>query len=138
MSTIHAGALIVADRGVLVRGPAGSGKSSLMLGLMRKAPGFARLIGDDRVALTVGGGRLIAHAPAALEGLIEVRGLGIVRVPAYARGVIHLVVDREAGARLPESATVEIAGLTLPRLTVPPDDPAAVERTLFAIERLRW
>jgi HPr kinase/phosphorylase len=135
MTTIHASAVLVGARAVLIRGPSGSGKSRLAYALIVAAASglfpFARLIGDDRVHLEAVHGRLLVRPAEALKGLIEVRGLGIRRLPYEAVARVGLVIDLAApdAARLPavESAVTEVAGITLPRLAVAPGtDPAPV------------
>lgn len=126
--TIHASAVLVGARAVLIRGAAGSGKSSLAFALVRAGETgtlpFARLIGDDRVNIQPAHGRLLARPAEALESLIEVRGLGIRRVPFERVAVVGLVVDLGAAdaERFPpvESAVTEVAGIRLPRLGVAP------------------
>ncbi len=76
---IHANALLLGSAGVLLRGPSGAGKSGLGLELIHLAQGrglFARLIGDDRVALVRRHGRLVARPHPAIAGAIEERGRG--------------------------------------------------------------
>jgi serine kinase of HPr protein (carbohydrate metabolism regulator) len=129
--TIHASAVLVGPRAVLIRGPAGSGKSRLALALIQaggQALPFTRLIGDDRVRLEASHGHLLVRPAEALAGLIEVRGVGIRRVPFEPLGVAGLVVDLAATdfERLPtrESTLAELADVTLPRLGVAPgEDP---------------
>src|SRR5262249_61203245 len=79
--TVHASAVLAGARGVLIRGPAGSGKSQLALALILAAETgllrFARLIGDDRLHLEVHHGRLVVRPAATLAGRIEVRGVGV-------------------------------------------------------------
>lgn len=97
--TIHASCVAIAGKGVLLLGPSGAGKSDLALRLI---DGGARLVADDRTQLTVKGDALWASAPAAIRGLIEIRGVGIVALPPLAGARIHLVVRLGAeGARLP-------------------------------------
>lgn len=124
--TIHASAVLVGSRAVLVRGPSGSGKSRLALGLVQAGltgllP-FARLVGDDRVHLEALNGRLLVRPAATLTGLLEVRGLGIRRLPYEPVAVLGLVVDLAAAdaARLPlpDADTVTLDGISLPRLAV--------------------
>src|SRR4051794_5534046 len=124
--TIHASAVLIGARAVLIRGPAGSGKSRLALALIR-AGGilpFTRLVGDDRVHLEAAHGRLTVRSAEALAGLIEVRGLGIRHLPYEAIAMVGLVVDLGAAdaERLParETAATEISGIALPRLAVAP------------------
>jgi serine kinase of HPr protein (carbohydrate metabolism regulator) len=122
-TTIHAAAVLMGARAVLIRGAAGAGKSRLALMLLQAAPQgplmFARLVADDRVHVAAAHGRLIAWAPPALAGLIEIRGLGICRVLHEAVAVVSLVVDLGAASeRMPQAGTAEtvIEGITLPRL----------------------
>jgi HPr kinase/phosphorylase len=124
--TIHASAVLVGARAVLLRGPAGCGKSRVALSLIEAGQvgrlAFARLVADDRVQVEARHGRLLVRPPQSLAGLIEVRGLGIRRLPYEPLAVVGLVVDLEASAaeRLPaESArTATVASVTLPRLAV--------------------
>ncbi|MFD1704302.1 HPr kinase/phosphorylase [Methylopila henanensis] len=122
--TEHATCVVVGDAGVLIRGRSGAGKSSLALELLDRAERdgrFARLVADDRVTLSVHGGRLVAAPPAALAGLIEIRGVGIVRRACLPGAVVRLVVDLvEVPERLPpdEALSASIGGVALPRLPV--------------------
>jgi HPr kinase/phosphorylase len=130
-STIHASAVLVGTRGLLIRGDSGAGKSQLVLQLISAATqgrlAFARLVADDRVFVTPTHGRLVARAPRELAGLLEIRGLGIRRLPYEPLAVIRLVVDLAAAAeRMPPTAATEteIEGVRLPRLAVAPgEDP---------------
>ena len=87
------------DAGILILGKSGAGKSDLALRLIALG---AMLVADDRSELFVCRGRLYARAPARLAGLIEVRGVGILKLPHAPRARIALVVElgRES-ARLP-------------------------------------
>ena len=122
--TVHASAVLAGARAVLIRGPAGAGKSQLALALIHCAETgllrFARLVGDDRVHLEPHHGRLLARPAAALAGLLEVRGLGIRRLAYEPMALVGLVVDlaAEDAARLPAAGETEIAGVSLPRLAV--------------------
>ena len=99
-ATIHATALIVGHRGILIRGPSGSGKSRLALTLLQSAgAGFARLVGDDRIHLEAVHGRLLMRPATALAGLIEIRGLGIVRA-ALEPVAVARSGDRSRGAAM--------------------------------------
>lgn len=93
-----------------------------------RALAFVRLVADDRVLLEASHGRLVARPPAALAGLIEVRGLGLVRLAHEESAVVGLVVDLAAtdAERLPEPAArrTEIEGVALPRLAVASADTA--------------
>jgi HPr kinase/phosphorylase len=123
---IHATALVVGEGGILIRGPSGSGKSGLalcLLELARQRRWFAALIGDDRVIVRSQSGRLIARAVKNIEGLIERRGQGIVKVDTTIDVVIHFAVDLApfgGGMRriaCADAPLADIAGVALPLLS---------------------
>jgi HPr kinase/phosphorylase len=139
MATVHASAVLAGARAVLIRGGSGTGKSRLARELIDAARSgllpFARLVGDDRVQLQAAGGRLLVRPAPALAGLIEVRGVGIVRMPCEPEAVVGLVVDLGAEAeRLPpaEQRQTDIEGIRLPRLAVAAGD-AALPAVLAAL-----
>ncbi len=114
MQQIHGTCVEVSGTGVLLRGPSGSGKSDLALRLI---DGGAHLVADDRVDLAVRNGFLTASAPAALAGMIEVRGLGVMRMSAVPRTFISLIivlVERDAVERMPEPMTCRLLGVEAP------------------------
>ncbi len=137
-ATVHASVALIGEGGVLIRGPSGSGKSSLLLSLL--SDDATALVADDRVALTAANGRLVASVPDEIAGLMEIRGQGIVRRPHVSPVVVDLVVDLapvEACPRLPladEDARTVIAGIALPRVHVAIGcgDGAARVRAAFA------
>ncbi|WP_114860325.1 HPr kinase/phosphorylase [Azospirillum brasilense] len=123
--------------GVLLRGPSGSGKSDLAL---RMIDAGALLVADDRVELRVDDGRVMATAPAALAGLLEVRGVGIMPVPAATQAEIALVVDlvpRDAVERLPEEDTIDLLDRAVPRLALCPFDASAPAKLKLAAAAAR-
>src|SRR5215472_17664631 len=131
MTTVHASAVLVGARAVLIRGPSGAGKSRLAWELIDAARGgalaFARLVGDDRVYLQSTHGRLLVRPAATLAGLIELRGVGILRRDHEPCAVVGLVVDLAVAdaERLPDPGkTVVLQQVTLPRLAVAPAVPA--------------
>jgi len=114
----------------LITGPAGAGKSDLALRALSE--GF-RLVADDRVSLWVSQGRLFGRAPDTLAGLIEVRGLDVVRSSAVPFSEIGLVVEAGIPERIPDPAFADILGLRLPKLSLrlgEPSAPAKLSRAL--------
>src|SRR5207302_4488908 len=117
---IHATAVAIEGRAVLLRGPSGAGKSDLGLRLIDAG---ARLVADDQSELLRRGDSLIVRAPATIAGLIEVRGIGIVRLAALAEAPVALIVDlvpAETLERLPVRRTETILGFDLPLIALAP------------------
>ncbi|MGU3666854.1 HPr kinase/phosphorylase [Methylobacterium sp. A49B] len=123
MVTLHAACCVLGGDGVLIRGAAGSGKSSLALLLAAAADGA--FVADDRVICTVQAGRLLARPHAALAGRVEVRGQGILAVTELGvscreETVLHIAVDLvDSTPRLPDPpGDAEYFGIALPRLVL--------------------
>jgi len=122
--TIHASAVLIGPKAVLIRGSAGSGKSQLVWDLLQSALPFARLVGDDRLHVETHAGCLLVRPAPALAGMLEIRGLGIRLLPYESVAAVGLVVDlaakdtsRHPGA---DVETTSIDGIILPRLAVAP------------------
>ncbi|MFN7269838.1 MAG: HPr kinase/phosphorylase [Cereibacter sp.] len=98
---LHASCVALEGRGLLILGPSGSGKSSLALQMIGLG---AALVADDQVDVTCAGDALVAAAPPALAGLIEARGVGLLRAGPVASVPLHLAVDlgQPASPRLPD------------------------------------
>lgn len=132
-SSIHAGAVLTGATAVLILGTSGSGKSRLALALLDAAAAgllpFARLVADDRALLEARNGRLLVRPAPALAGLIELRGVGLLRFPHEPLARVGLVIDLgQTGDRLPEmNASWAYNGILIPYLTCPPEvDPLPV------------
>src|SRR5580698_3165584 len=127
-ATVHASAVKVGERAVLIRGPSGSGKSRLAFDLILAGRSGqippAVLVGDDRVHLEAGNGQLVVRPARELAGLIEIRGLGIRRCDFVEEAVVGLVVDLNApdAERLPppEALVTTVSGIKIPRIPVGP------------------
>jgi serine kinase of HPr protein (carbohydrate metabolism regulator) len=134
---IHGNALILGEGGLLLRGPPGSGKSSLTLDLIAEAElrgAFARLVGDDRLQLMLCYGRIVAKPHPAIQGAIEIRGQGVVEAAFEPAAVIHLVVDLGDARppRYPEGPQrTQLCGVDLPWLPIQSGD-AAGARKIFS------
>jgi serine kinase of HPr protein (carbohydrate metabolism regulator) len=133
---VHGSAASWAGRGVLLLGPPGSGKSSVLARLLAAG---AHLVADDVVRLERRGDALYAGGVAA-AGLIELRGNGIFRVTTRGGAVVNLCVELKADPgreRLPERRETTILGVLVPVLRLDGDDPAAVARIMIALAARR-
>lgn len=135
---LHATALVLGSRGVLVFGPSGAGKSSLalhLIALFQARGAFARLVADDRTWVSVHGGRLVAGVPDTIAGLVEIRGFGPAPLACEPRAVIDRVVALVEPNRAPrhrEDARETVMGVPLPRLDVAAGDEASAARAVAA------
>ncbi|HUN95144.1 MAG TPA: HPr kinase/phosphatase C-terminal domain-containing protein [Bradyrhizobium sp.] len=125
-ASVHASAVQVGNRAVLIRGPSGAGKSRLafeiiLAGRAGQIPP-SLLVGDDRVHLEARAAQLLVRPAPVLTGLIEIYGLGVRRCEFAEEAVIGLVVDLAApdAARLPspEALWTSIHGIKVPRIPV--------------------
>ena len=125
-ASIHASAVLVGNRAVLIRGPSGAGKSRLAFDLILAGRSGqipqAVLVGDDRVHLDVSQEQLVVRPARELAGLIEIRGLGIRHCDFAAEAIVGLLVDLAAAdaERLPppEALLTCISGIKIPRIPV--------------------
>lgn len=95
-TNFYGSVIVLGDRGILIAGASGAGKSSLALGLVsrwRALGRFTRLVADDQVFVAARHGRLLAQVPSAISGLVEVRGIGPVPTPHQPAAVLDLAVE---------------------------------------------
>ncbi|MDH3241263.1 MAG: HPr kinase/phosphatase C-terminal domain-containing protein [Alphaproteobacteria bacterium] len=134
--TEHGTCVLIDGAGVLLRGRPGAGKSDLALRLMDDG---ARLVADDRVELTARDGAVMARAPDPLKGLMEVGGIGLIRVDPErlaAEARLALVVDlveADAVERLPAPDSAELLGIALPRIDLAPFEASAPIKLRLAV-----
>lgn len=125
-ASVHASAVRVGERAVLIRGPSGAGKSRLALDLILAGRAGqlppAILVGDDRVHLDTVAGQLWVRPARELAGMIEVRGLGIRDCDFVGEAVVGLIVDLAAAdaERLPppQALSISLNGVSIPRIPI--------------------
>ena len=133
MSLIHATCVALFGRGVLIRGPSGAGKSDLALRLVDDG---AELVADDYCEAVVRDGQLVVSAAPRLNGKIEMRGYGIVRLPHREFATIALVVDlmpETAIARIPDTDACSVEGVQLPWLALDALSASAAAKVRLAL-----
>jgi hypothetical protein len=128
---VHASCVAIGGRGVLLAGRSGAGKSDLAVRLIDRG---AELVSDDYTELRCVGGALLARAPATISGRIELRGVGIIATEPAADAPICLYADLDsAPPRLPEPATIRLAGLDIPLIALAALEPSAPLKLEYAL-----
>lgn len=128
MTCLRGTCIAIDGWGVLLRGPSGAGKSDLALRLIAAGD---RLVADDYTCVTRDGGMLIATSPEPLSGLLEVRGIGIIRVEAEPQAPLVALVDlvpRIGVERMPDIAEEQVLGIALPHFQLDAFDCSAAAK----------
>jgi serine kinase of HPr protein (carbohydrate metabolism regulator) len=116
---------------VLISGASGSGKSDLAMRLIDRG---AQLVADDYVSLRAEGGRIIAAAPAAIAGRIELRGVGFLTLPYLPQAPVALIIDLDLDPeRLPDSVMRDYCGIALPAIGLNALEPSAAIKVEAAL-----
>ena len=135
---LHATAVAIEGHAVLLRGPSGSGKSDLALRLIDAG---ARLVADDQSELRRHGDVLLVRAPATIAGLLEVRGLGILRFDELFEAPLRLIADlvmADRIERLPPHRTGVILGIAVPLIAIAPFEASATAKLRLALRTLAF
>ena len=123
--------------GVLFRGPTGSGKSDLALRLIDSG---GRLIADDYTELSVENATLIARAPQTIRGLLEVRGIGVLKIGGALQtnlGVIIDLVTPEQIERQPLDQSEELLGIQLPLFRLFPLEASGPAKVRLVVRQIK-
>jgi len=132
---LHATAIALDGRAVLISGPSGSGKSDLALRMLDR--GFV-LVSDDRTIVRKEGTRLIASAPETIKGKLEVRGVGIVEMEHQNNLPVALVVEltRDIRRMPDENRERMILGIAIPLVNIDAMTASAPSKVAVALDRI--
>lgn len=136
-ANIHASCVAYKNQGILFLGQSGSGKSDVCLRLIMEHG--AKLVADDRVNLSVAGGKIKAVAPTILKDKLEVRGLGIINLPSTSAKVclaVQLVEDTSQIERMPEDVFFEFGGVSVPQIILCVREASTPAKVLAALTML--
>ena len=128
---VNASCVAIGGRGLLITGEPGSGKSSLALALIDRG---AVLVGDDGATLELVGNRLRASPPPNIAGLIEVRNVGLIRLPTTSAPLsLVLKLSRDTQRQPHAAGTYTLLGQSLPMIALWPDSHALPLRAEHAL-----
>jgi HPr kinase/phosphorylase len=128
---LHASCVEKDGRGILLRGHSGAGKSSFALSLINR--GF-KLVADDQVRTVVENGCLVAQAASALKGLLEVRGVGIIKLDYSPSCHVQYLIDLVPGFRsdrMPPMVQTSINSILVRSFQMNPMDSKSIEKVLI-------
>lgn len=135
---IYATSVAINNFGVIIIGKSGSGKSDLALRLINNKN--AILVSDDRTDIYVKDNKLYASAPEVIKGLMEIRGVGIVRLDympiAEVKLVINLVDDIRKIERVPKNVFYEYFNLKIPMLDLYAFEVSAVDKVVIKLKAI--
>jgi len=120
---IHGSTIEIKGKAVLISGKSGMGKSSLALQLMDRG---GLLVADDQTLISFEEKELVTRAPASIQGMMEVRGIGICTFPFQESSPLSLCVEiceEKTLERLPERLFIEYYGIQVPLLKLEKADP---------------
>lgn len=136
MKTIFASTISNQNRGIMIMGASGSGKSDLCLRLIKEFD--CVLVSDDRTGISAEGGELVASCPENIQGLLEVRGVGILRFPFLSpvpvKLAVKLVSPDQKIERLPVQEFYENGGIKVPQLEIRAFEASAPAKIIAALD----
>lgn len=138
MANIHASCIAYKNQGILILGESGVGKSDLTLRMIMEKG--AVLVADDRTDLCLNGSDLTASCPQTIQGLLEVRGIGIQKMPYTAKTdiklVVRLVKDSHEIERLPAPCYYEFENLKIEEIKLCAFEASAIDKLVIKMDSL--
>lgn len=135
-SNIHATCVSINRCGILLLGKSGSGKSDMALRLIENKG--AELVADDRTDVTLKDGKIYASSPENIQGLLEVRGVGVVKIPFTRNAEIKLAVELSEDVknieRMPEELQYQILNTSVPLLKIYPFEVSAIDKVVIKLK----
>ena len=137
-SSLHGNCLWVNETGVLILGKAASGKTGLTLAMINSGRGT--LVADDQVIVYRADKILMARPPEAMQGMMQIHGIGIIDLDYMAPVQLHLIIQLVPHEDVPliaEKREKEIEGLSLPLLRLAGHEASSADTLWLATELLK-
>lgn len=138
MQNVYATSVSLKGKGILLQGKSGLGKSDLALRLIEQCGAF--LIADDRTNLFIKNKEIYACCPDNIKGLMEVRGLGIIKKEFVEEAKVFLVVElvenREQIERMPEKEYIDFEGIKIRKIKIYPFEASAAYKVKLVCDEL--
>ena len=137
MLKIHGTCVAIGNEAILFRGPSGSGKSDLALRVINCG---GTLVSDDQTIIVRQEDELIMSSPENIRDKIEVRGVGIVNMPAKKEVRLGLVLDMMPSEKIDKIPLPQFCwylGLQVPVLGLHPFENSAPLKVQLAINSVR-
>lgn len=138
MINIHATTISYKNKGIMIIGESGSGKSDLALRMIMQKG--AKLVADDRSEIDIKKGKIYAQCPDNIKNMIEVRGIGIMSMKAKKRTAVNLVVelvdDIKKIERMPQKETFFFADATVEKIKLYPFEVSSLDKLVIKINSL--
>jgi len=132
---IHATFVVLNKKGILLQGESGSGKSDIALRMIESKG--AELVADDAVEIFIHNGELWGKAPDNLKGMLEVRGIGIVKYPYVNDFAVDMAVELknkpEEIERMPIKQHEIILGLEINKIDLYAKESSAPDKIVAAL-----
>ena len=138
MINIHATTISYKNKGIMIVGDSGSGKSDLALRMIMQKR--AKLVADDRTEIEIKKGKIYAYCPTNIKDMIEVRGVGVMSMKAKKSTrvslVVELVDDIKKIERIPQKETFFFADATVEKIKLYPFEISAIDKLVIKVESL--
>lgn len=135
MENIHATFISLKNKGILLIGKSGVGKSDLALRMIMDYG--AVLVADDRVNIEYINGEIYGSAPKEIFGLLEIRNVGIGKFKTKEKEKIYLCVElsdnKDELERLPDEEFADFLGVSVTKIKLYPFDCSTICKIIAKI-----
>ncbi|MCQ2735146.1 MAG: HPr kinase/phosphatase C-terminal domain-containing protein [Alphaproteobacteria bacterium] len=135
---LHGDLVEIDGYGVLLTGKSGVGKSDLALRLIENKN--AILVADDMVRLAIRENKIYGSAPDNIKGLLEVRGVGIMKYKYKNENCVDLIVNLREDVsqidRMPKKQRQNILGVEIVQIDLYAKESSAPDKVMTVLRML--